>query len=61
MFWFLFDVLTLRRLGLARPLRYAILIVLFGCLIAGVIYTTIFLNAARSLPEKHHVQHISAH
>jgi len=61
MFWFLFDVVTLRRLRLAAPLRYSLLIVIVGCLIVGVIYAAVFFNAARNLPEKHHVQHYSAH
>lgn len=46
-FWWLVDVLMLRRLGLARPFRYMLLVFLLGCLIAGVIYTCVFLNAVK--------------
>jgi hypothetical protein len=58
-FWWLVDVLMLRRLGLGRPFRYLLLALFLGCLIAGVIYTFVFLNAAveRSRPAHVHAHH----
>ena len=59
MFWFVVDVLTLRRLGLGRPLRYAIFFFLVGALIAGVIYASVVLHALDERSSEHHVQHHS--
>jgi len=61
MFWFLIDVLALRRLGLARPFRYLILIVLFGCIFAGLIYTAVVFHALVERNGSPHVQHNSSH
>ena len=58
MFWFVVDVLTLRRLGLGRPFRYALLVLFLGCLVAGAIYTWVFLNAVN---ERSHAPHVHAH
>ena len=58
MFWFLIDVLTLRRLGLARPFRYLLLVLFIGCLIAGLIYTAVVFNA---LNERSHAPHVQPH
>jgi len=57
-FWWLVDVLMLRRLGLARPFRYMLLVFFLGCLIAGAIYTFVFLNAAE---ERSHAPHVYTH
>jgi hypothetical protein len=61
MFWFLIDVLALRRLGLSKPFRYLLLTLLLGCVIAGMIYTAVVFQA---LNERSHVPHVhpnSAH
>lgn len=58
MFWFLVDVLTLRRLGLGKPFRYALLILLVGCFIAGLIYTFV---VARAISERSHTPHVYTH
>lgn len=58
MFWFLIDVLALRRLGLGRPLRYVFLFILFGCLVAGLIYTAVIYNA---LSERNRAPHVHTH
>ena len=58
MFWFVVDILMLRRLGLGRPFRYALLVLLFGCLIAGSIYAFIVF---RALDERRHVYHVHTH
>ena len=58
MFWFIVDVLTLRRFGLGRPFRYALLALLGGCLIAGLIYVVVVFHA---LGERSHVPHVHAH
>ena len=55
MFWFIVDVLTLRRLGLGRPFRYALLVLLGGCLIAGLIYASVVFHA---LDERSHAPHV---
>jgi hypothetical protein len=57
-FWWLVDVLMLRRLGLARPFRYMLLVLLAGCFVAGMIYTYVFLNAAI---ERSHAPHVRTH
>jgi hypothetical protein len=56
MFWFIIDVVTMRRLGLGKPFRYALLLLLGGCLIAGLIYTYIVIRAVneRSLSSNVH-------
>ena len=56
MFWFVVDVLTLRRLGLGRPFRYAILVFLVGALIGGIIYASIIFHAAAERGNASHVQ-----
>jgi hypothetical protein len=61
MYWFVVDILTLRRLGLGRPFRYIILALILGCLGAGVIYTYVFLNAAIERSHSHHVHAHSTH
>jgi hypothetical protein len=56
MFWFIIDVVTMRRLGLGKPFRYALLLLLGGCLIAGLIYMSIVIRAVneRSRPSNVH-------
>ncbi len=61
MFWFVVDILTLRRLGLGRPFRYVILALVIGCLGAGLIYTYVFVNAAIERSQTPHVHPHSPH
>lgn len=61
MFWFLIDVLALRRLGLGRPFRYIILVIILGCLVAGLIYTFVVFHALTERNRAPHVQHHSTH
>lgn len=61
MFWFVVDILTLRRLGLGKPFRYVILALILGCLGAGLIYTYVFLNAAIERSQASHVHPHSTH
>lgn len=58
MFWFIIDVLLLRKLGLGRPFRYLILILLAGCLIAGFIYASVVMKA---VSERSNTPHVSPH
>ena len=61
MFWFIIDVLTLRKLGLGRPFRYLLLIFFAGCLIAGVVYASIVLKAVSERSNSPHVSPHSSH
>lgn len=58
MFWFIIDVLTLRKLGLAQPFRYLLLIFFAGCLIAGCIYAGVVLKA---VSERNNTPHVTTH
>lgn len=58
MFWYLMDVLALKKLGLARPLRYLFLLFLAACLIAGIVYTYVVLHA---VSERNNSPHVHAH
>lgn len=58
MFWYLLEMLSLRRLGLSRPLRLAFFVVLLGCLFAGLIYAAVVFNA---INERSSVFHDHAH
>lgn len=59
MFWFVIDVLTLRKLGLGRPFRFLLLAIFLCCLVAGVIYAAVVLKAVNDRSEHPHVQHHS--
>ena len=61
MFWYLMDVLALKKLGLARPLRYLFLLFLLGCLIAGMGYAYVIFHAVSERSEQHHVHAHSTH
>jgi hypothetical protein len=61
MFWFIIDVLALRKLGLGRPFRYLILILLAGCLIAGFIYASVVMKAVSERSNNPHVSPHSSH
>ena len=58
MFWYIIDVLVLRKLGLSRPFRYILLIFFVGCMIAGVIYAGVVMKA---ISERSNNPHVSAH
>jgi hypothetical protein len=58
MFWYLMDVLALKKLGLARPLRYLFLLFLVGCLIGGIIYAYVVFHAVE---ERNYTPHVHAH
>jgi len=59
-FWWLVEVLTLRRLGLARPFRYMLLVLFAGCLIAGMIYAAVVFHAVEERNRDNHVHTHSA-
>jgi hypothetical protein len=47
MWTYLFSFLLLRRMGLSKPIRYALAVFLIGLILAVLIYTVIlFLNLA---------------
>lgn len=48
-----------RAVGGWRYIRVALLVILIGCIIAGILYAVIVFNAVRSTPETHHVEHHS--
>jgi hypothetical protein len=45
MFWFFIRIRALRRLGFATPARYIILVLFVGCVMAGLIYAAVVLQA----------------
>ena len=55
MFTYLLSFLLLRRFGLPRPLRYALLLFLAGLFVVVTIYT---LNVVLTLPERVQVPHV---
>lgn len=55
MFWYLMDVLALKRLALARPLRYLFLLFLAGCLVVGIIYACVVFGAVSERSQTPHV------
>jgi hypothetical protein len=60
-FWYLMEVLALKRLGLARPLRYLFLLFLAGCLVAGMIYAYVVFHAVSERSQHPHVHAHSTH
>ncbi len=61
MFKYQIHALAMRKLGLGRPFRLLILIVLFGCFLAGLIYTAVVFHALAERNSAPHVQHHSTH
>lgn len=61
MWSFLTPLLIGRATGGWRLFRAALLIILVGCVILGVIYATIVFRAIGNTPEKHHVQPHTSH
>jgi hypothetical protein len=58
MFTFLLRVKAMHKLGLARPFKYILLVLFIGCVIAGLIYTYVVLNAVR---ERSHSPYVHTH
>jgi hypothetical protein len=58
MFWYLMDVLALKKLGLARPLRYLFLLFFAACLAVGVVYAFVVFHA---VSERSNSPHVSTH
>jgi hypothetical protein len=53
--------LALHRLGLSRPIRAVLFLVLFGSFVAGLIYTAVVFHALTERNRAPHVQHHSTH
>jgi hypothetical protein len=60
-FWYLMDVLALKRLGLARPLRHLFLLFLAGCLVASMIYAYVVFHVVSERSQHPHVHAHSTH
>ena len=61
MFRFVLQTAFIRRVVQARPIRFGILLVFFGALIAGLIYAYVFLNTANERSRAPHVHPHSTH
>jgi hypothetical protein len=55
MFTFLLRVKAMHKLGFTKPFRYILLVLLIGCVIAGMIYAYVVLNAVRERSQSPHV------
>jgi len=54
MWTYLFSFLLLRRMGLSKPIRYALAVFLIGLILAALIFTVIlFLNLAERTNPTH--------
>jgi len=53
------HALALHRLGLSRPIRTALFVVLFGSFLAGLIYTFVVFHALTERNRAPHVHHHS--
>ena len=61
MFKYQVHALAMRKLGLGRPFRFLLLLVLLGCLVAGAIYAFVVFQAVEKRSDTRHVQHRSSH
>lgn len=61
MFKYQVHALAARKLGLGRPFRFLVPLVVLGCLIAGAIYAFVVFQAVENRSQSHHVQHRSNH
>ena len=61
MSWSFLQYLSIRRLGLSKPILIVFLTVLLGCLIAGFIYAYVVFHAVSERSEPHHVHTHSTH
>ncbi len=55
------HAVALHRLGLSRLIRAVLLVLLFGCAIAGLIYTAVVFHAVTERNQAPHVQRHSTH
>ncbi len=58
---YIFGFLLLRKFGIPKPIRYALLVLIAGLVIVVLVYTV---NLFLTLPERtsgHYVQHNSTH
>ncbi len=58
MFKYQVHALAMRKAGLGKPLGCLFLVVLLGCIIAGLIYAAVVLHAVN---ERSHPPHVHAH
>jgi hypothetical protein len=58
MFWTFLQYLSIRRLGLAKPILVVFLVFLLGCLLAGLIYTGVVFHA---ISERSHNGNVHSH
>lgn len=49
-----------RAVGGWRYIRIALVVIVLGAIVAGVLYAVIVFNAVGNTPENHHVQHHSS-
>ncbi|AXC13833.1 hypothetical protein ACPOL_4561 [Acidisarcina polymorpha] len=61
MLWTFLQYLSIRRLGLGKPILLVFLAVLLGCLIAGLIYASVVFHAVTERNRAPHVQRHSTH
>jgi hypothetical protein len=57
MFKYQIHALAMRKLGLGRPFRLLFLLIILGCLAAGLIYSVVVFHAVAKRSQSHHVQH----
>ena len=58
MFKYQVHALAMRKAGLGRPLGCLFLVILLGCVIAGLIYAAVVIHAVN---ERSHPPHVRAH
>jgi hypothetical protein len=61
MFKYQIHALAMRKLGLGRPFRLLFLLIILGCLVAGLIYSVVVFHALTERNSAPHVQHHSTH
>jgi len=61
MFRYQIHALAMRKLGLGRALRYLLLVILFGCIVAGLIYFAVVFHAVQQRGYTDYVQQHSSH
>lgn len=61
MFWSYLQYLSIKRLGLAKPILVIAFVILLGCLVAGFIYASLVFHAVSERSEQHHVHAHSTH
>lgn len=58
MFWFFIRIRAFQRLGFGKLFQYISLILLVGCVIAGLIYAAVIIHAVN---ERNHPPYVHAH